>query len=103
MFRANRLILTAAAALLLAGASLPAFAQATPHPSKSRAQAFAVDPYHTQIGFTLSHMGFSNFTGRLSEATGTLTLADGDHSASKLSVSIRPRPSRPASRSWMAS
>ena len=88
MFRANRLILTASAALLLAGSSLPALAQATHTPSEVQGGSFAVDPYHTQIGFTLSHMGFSNFTGRLSEATGSLTLADGDHSASKLSVSV---------------
>jgi len=88
MFRANRLTLTAAAALLLAGASLPALAQATHTPSEVQGGSFAVDTNHTQIGFTLSHMGFSNFTGRLSDATGTLTLADGDHAASKLSVSV---------------
>ena len=88
MFRANRLILTVSAALLLAGSSLPALAQATHTPSEVQGGDFAVDPYHTQVGFTLSHMGFSNFTGRLSEATGTLTVAEGDHSASKLSVSV---------------
>lgn len=89
MFRANRLTLTAAAALLLAGASLPALAQvATHNPAEVQAGNFAVDPNHSQVGFTLSHMGFSNFTGRLSGVTGTLTLAGGDHSASKLSVSV---------------
>jgi polyisoprenoid-binding protein YceI len=88
MFRANRLILTASAALLLAGSSLPALAQATRTPSEVQAGSFAVDTNHTQVGFTLSHMGFSNFTGRLDGVTGTLTLADGDRSASKLSVSI---------------
>jgi polyisoprenoid-binding protein YceI len=88
MFRANRLTLTASAALLLAGASLPALAQATHTPSEVQAGSFAVDTNHTQVGFTLSHMGFSNFSGRLDGVTGTLTLADGDRSASKLSVSI---------------
>ena len=88
MFRANRLTLTAAAALLLAGASLPALAQATHNPAEVQAGNFAVDTNHSQIGFTLSHMGFSNFTGRLSNVTGTLTLAGGDHSGSKLSVSV---------------
>jgi len=88
MFRANRLILTASAALLLAGSSLPALAQATRNPAEVQGGSFAVDTNHTQIDFTLSHMGFSNFTGRLSNVTGTLTLADGDHSASKLSVSV---------------
>jgi len=88
MFRANRLILTASAALLLAGSSLPAFAQATSNPAEVQAGSFAVDPNHSQVGFTLSHMGLSNFSGGLSNVTGTLTLAGGDHSASKLSVSI---------------
>jgi polyisoprenoid-binding protein YceI len=88
MFHANRLILTASAALLLAGSSLPALAQATHNPAEVQAGSFAVDTYHTQVGFTLSHMGFSNFSGRLDGVTGTLTLADGDHSASKLSVTI---------------
>jgi polyisoprenoid-binding protein YceI len=88
MFRANRLILTASAALLLAGASLPALAQGSHNAAEVQAGNYAVDPNHTQVGFTLSHMGFSNYSGRLSEVTGTLTLADGDHSASKLSVSI---------------
>ncbi len=89
MFRAaNRLILTASAALLLAGSSLPALAQATNNPADVQAGSFAVDSGHTQVGFTLSHMGFSNFSGRLSNVTGTLTLAGGDHSGSKLSVSV---------------
>ncbi len=88
MFRANRLTLTVSAALLLSGASLPALAQATHTPADVQAGSYAVDPNHTQVGFTLSHMGFSNYSGRLSGATGTLTLADGDRSASKLSVTI---------------
>lgn len=88
MFLANRLILSATAALLLAGASVPALAQATHNPAEVQAGDFTVDPNHSQVGFTLSHMGFSNFTGRLSNVTGTLTLAAGDHSASKLSVSV---------------
>ena len=87
MFRANRTV-TFFSAALLAATSLPALAQATHNPAEVQGGEFTVDPYHTQIGFTLSHMGFSNFTGRLSEASGTLTLADGDHSASKLSVTI---------------
>jgi len=53
--------------LLLAGASLP-FGASHPHPSEVQAAA-SRSTLHTQIGFTLSHMGFSNFTGRLSEAT----------------------------------
>jgi polyisoprenoid-binding protein YceI len=88
MFRANSLILTTTAALLLAGASLPALAQGTHDPAEVQAGAYTVDPNHTQIGFTLSHMGFSNYSGRLAGVSGTLTLAGGDHAASKLSASV---------------
>ena len=90
MFRANRLTLTASAALLLAGASLPALAQqaATHTPSEVQAGTYAVDSNHTQVGFSLSHMGFSNFDGRLEGATGSLTLGEGDRSSSKISITI---------------
>jgi len=87
MIRAKR-SLTFLSAALLAAASLPALAQATHNPAEVQGGEFAVDPNHTQIGFTVSHMGFSNFSGRLSGVTGTLSLANGDHAGSKLSVSV---------------
>lgn len=90
MFRANGKVMTISALLLLAAAASPAGAQqaATRNPADVQAGTYSIDPDHTQIGFTLSHMGFSNYSGRLSGVTGTLTLADGDRSASKLSVTV---------------
>jgi polyisoprenoid-binding protein YceI len=41
---------------------------------------YAVDPYHTQVTFAVSHMGFTEFRGRLSNASGTLQL-DAEHPA----------------------
>ena len=89
MFRANRHLMTATALLLLT-AALPAGAQqaATRNPAEVQAGTYSADINHSQIGFTLSHMGFSNFTGRLNGVTGSLTLAEGDRSASKISVSV---------------
>ena len=87
MFRANRTV-TFFSAALLAATSLPALAQATHNPAEVQGGEFTVDPNHTQIGFTLSHMGFSNFSGRLNGVTGSLSLAGSDHSASKISVSV---------------
>lgn len=87
MFRANS-PLTLLTAALLAASSLPALAQASHNPADVQAGDFTVDTNHTQVGFTVSHLGFSNFSGRLSEVTGTLSLAGGDHSGSKLSVTI---------------
>lgn len=88
MFRANSLILTTTAALLLAGASLPALAQGSHNAAEVQAGTYTVDPNHTQIGFTLSHFGFSNYSGRLAGVAGTLTLAGADHAASKIAVSV---------------
>jgi polyisoprenoid-binding protein YceI len=87
MSRANR-TLTFLSAALLAAASLPALAQGTHNPADVQAGEFAVDPNHTQVGFTVLHLGFSNFSGRLSDVSGTLSLAGGDHAGSKLSVTI---------------
>jgi polyisoprenoid-binding protein YceI len=42
--------------------------------------AYAVDPYHTQVTFAVSHMGFTEFRGRLGNVSGTLQL-DADHPA----------------------
>jgi polyisoprenoid-binding protein YceI len=87
MFRANRTLTFLSAALLAVG-SLPALAQGTHNPADVQAGEFTVDPNHTQVGFTVLHIGFSNFSGRLSEVSGSLSLAGGDHSGSKLSVTI---------------
>lgn len=75
-------------AALLTASSPPALAEASRDPADVQAGEFTVDPAHTQVGFTVSHFGFSHFSGRLSEVSGTLTLAGGDHSGSKLSVTI---------------
>jgi polyisoprenoid-binding protein YceI len=42
--------------------------------------AYAVDPYHTQVTFAVSHMGFTEFRGRLGNVSGTLQL-DAEHPA----------------------
>jgi len=84
----NQYLSAAAFALLLAGA--PALAQqgASKNPADVQSGSYAVDSNHTQIGFTLSHMGFSNFSGRLNGVTGSLTLSATDPAASKLTVSV---------------
>jgi len=76
-----------AVSLLWALGSAPALA-ASVDPAEVQSGSYAVDPNHTQIGFTLSHMGFSHYTGRLSGATGSLTLSASNPATSKLSVTI---------------
>ena len=83
--------------------SAPALAQTPPtrDPAQIQAGTYAVDPGHTQVGWTVSHMGFSNYSGGFSDVSGTLDLQPKNPGASKLSikipvasVTIRPAPAR---------
>ena len=86
----SKLILAAAlvSALGLAAAS-PAAAQAvTADPAAVKSGTYKVEPRHTQVGFTISHLGITNFSGLLHEASGSLTLNAADPAASTLKVSV---------------
>ena len=63
---------------------------ATPSPKLDSVKAgtYAVESYHTQVGFSLSHFGFTNYSGMISGATGSLRLDPTNPAASKLDVSI---------------
>ncbi len=81
----------AAAMLLTFAAAVPrASAQqvSTRDPAAIKAGTYKVEPYHTQIGFTLSHFGFTDFSGFFSGASGTLVLDTAKPAASKLDVSV---------------
>lgn len=60
----------------------------TPDPKAVQAGTYAVEPYHTQVGFTLLHMGFTNFSGFFSQASGSLTLDPAHIDAAKLDVTL---------------
>jgi len=76
-------------ALLLAALSGPALAQVANHePSQVQAGSYAVDPAHTQVGFGVSHMGFTTYYGHFTDASGTLELTPKNPAGSKLSVSV---------------
>jgi polyisoprenoid-binding protein YceI len=53
-----------------------------------KAGAYRSDPDHTQIVFSLSHLGFTEYTGIFSGATGSLQLNPTKLEASKLNISI---------------
>ena len=53
-----------------------------------KAGTYAVESYHTEIGFSLSHFGFTNYSGVFSGATGSLHLDPGNLAATRLDVSI---------------
>lgn len=68
----------------------PVLAQTPPtrDPAQIQAGAYAVDPNHTQVGWRVSHMGFSNYAGGFSDVSGTLDLQPKNPAAAKLSIKI---------------
>jgi polyisoprenoid-binding protein YceI len=61
---------------------------ASPDPASVKAGTYKIDPYHTQAGFSVSHFGFTNFSGVFSGASGSLVLDPAKPSAAKLQVAI---------------
>jgi polyisoprenoid-binding protein YceI len=75
-----------AAAFVFAGA---AAAQAPARdPATVKPGTYKVEPYHTQVTFTLSHFGLSEFSGFFSGAAGTLTLDPANPGKDQLDVTI---------------
>ncbi|MBW4329595.1 YceI family protein [Stakelama sp. CBK3Z-3] len=82
-------------ALTLALTAAPALAQTMPTELSGKgsaadiaAGAYTVEPGHTQVDFTISHMGISPFSGTLSGASGSMTIDPANLSATKLDVTI---------------
>jgi len=50
--------------------------------------SYKVESYHTQVGFSILHFGFTNYSGLFSGATGTLQLDPAKLGTSKLDISI---------------
>jgi polyisoprenoid-binding protein YceI len=77
---------TVVAALLLTST---AFAAATtPTLTSVKGGTYKVESYHTQVGFSLSHFGFTNYSGLFSGATGSLRLDPSNPATSRLDVTI---------------
>jgi polyisoprenoid-binding protein YceI len=78
------------ALLAMTAAAPPAIAQqvSSRDPKTVKEGTYKVEPYHTQVSFSISHFGFTDFSGFFSGASGTLQLDPSAASASKLEVSI---------------
>ena len=75
--------------VLLAASAPAAFARTASHVAASvKPGDYALEPGHTQIGFTVSHFGFTYYSGLFSAASGTLTLDPAKPAASRLTVTI---------------
>lgn len=81
-------LLTTAAVLLIAAPALAAETGVTTDASKVEAGTYDVEPNHTQVLFSVNHMGFTTYTGQFTKASGTLVLDPAHPDASKLDVSV---------------
>jgi polyisoprenoid-binding protein YceI len=78
-------VLTIAAASLLIGGHVLAGESGL---GSAKPGSYKVESYHTQVGFSISHFGFTNYSGLFSGATGSLQLDPAKLGTSKLDISI---------------
>ena len=90
-----RPIVTFCAALVLAAAAVPGFAeeQATPAASTAPipAGAYKLDKAHASLLFRVDHLGFSKYTGRFATFDAELQFDPVNPAASSVKVTIDPR------------
>ena len=80
------LILALAAPTLTSSAS--AQGVANPNPAAVRPGAYVIEPTHTRVLFSVSHMGFTTYYGEFPGASGQLMLDSAHPDASRLDVTV---------------
>ncbi len=84
-------ILAATAVFAVLAASNPAHAQApaaNADPAAVQSGTYAIEPAHTQVTFSVLHMGFTHYEGRLTDASGTLQLSAKTPAQSAIEVTL---------------
>ncbi len=81
-------LLLAAPALSPLGAQLPTTPPGKPDPALATAGSYHVDGGHTQVLFTVNHMGFSQYTGQFTQPTGSLTLDPKNPARSRVTITF---------------
>jgi polyisoprenoid-binding protein YceI len=82
------LAFSAAAALLVSFSAVQAQDAFNRNPAEVRAGVYTLDPAHSKITWSVSHLGFSTYVGQFAGANGTLTLDPKNPAASKLEVKV---------------
>ena len=82
--------LAVALAAILAPTALLAAMGAGPNtaPAEVTPGVYNLEPYHTQVGFSVLHMGFSFYSGRFSDASGELDLKPKAAASSTVRISV---------------
>ena len=78
----------ALAATPLVAQQLPTKAPGAPIPARVTAGTYKVDGGHTQVLFTVNHLGFSLYTGQFIEPTGTLVLDPKNPAKDKVEITF---------------
>ena len=85
----SKILVTAALAALGLALAQPAAAQSvTADPAAVKSGAFKIEAFHTQVGFSVSHLGITPFNGVFHDAAGTLTLDAANPAASKVNITV---------------
>lgn len=87
--RRTSLIISTIAVTGLAAFGAVAQGGAASDPQAVKAGVYTADAYHSQVIFSVSHLGLTPFSGFFSGAAGTLTLDPAKPAASKLNVSVQ--------------
>ncbi|MCW2315491.1 polyisoprenoid-binding protein YceI [Rhodoblastus acidophilus] len=76
-------------AAVVIAASLPVVAQEASHdPASVQEGAYSIEPAHTRVLFSVSHMGFTNYYGEFPNARGALDLKPKALASSTLEIHI---------------
>jgi polyisoprenoid-binding protein YceI len=82
------LTLAGLAAAGIAIAQMPTEVPGKPDPKGVVAGNYKIEPLHTQIGFSVIHLGYNPYMGLFSRVSGTLVLDPANPTAAKLDVTI---------------
>lgn len=77
-----------AAFAVVAVAATPLAAQPAVDISKIAAGTYKTDPAHTQVAFTINHLGFTEYRGTVADATGQLVLDPKNPAAATVNIEI---------------
>jgi polyisoprenoid-binding protein YceI len=81
--------LTAAIAVpVVAQMTMPTKAPGVPNPKLVPKGTYKIDPFHTQVIWTVNHLGYTEYSGMFTNPTGTLVLDPAKPAASKVEVSF---------------
>lgn len=79
-------VLALASAPLLA--QMPSSPPGAPDPARVVAGTYKVDSGHTQVLFTVNHLGFTEYTGQFTQPTGSLTLDPANAANDKVEITF---------------